>query len=91
MGIVDKLVSQVTKRLEHQEIYLTLSDEAKRWIANEAYEPAYGARPLKRFITKEVETPLAKEIISGRITPKTNVTIELLEGNLVFENTPIED
>ncbi|MGX7328633.1 ATP-dependent chaperone ClpB [Enterococcus bulliens] len=91
VGIVDKLVSQVTKRLEHQEIYLTLSDEAKRWIANEAYEPAYGARPLKRFITKEVETPLAKEIISGRITPKTNVTIELLEGNLVFENTPIED
>ncbi|WP_297077928.1 ATP-dependent chaperone ClpB [uncultured Enterococcus sp.] len=91
VGIVDKLVSQVTKRLEHQEIYLTLSDEAKRWIANEAYEPAYGARPLKRFITKEVETPLAKEIISGRVTPKTNVTIELLEGHLVFENTPIED
>lgn len=91
VGIVDKLVAQVTKRLEHQEIYLHLSEEAKRWIATQAYEPAYGARPLKRFITKEVETPLAKEIISGRVTPKTNVTIELLEGHLVFENTPIED
>lgn len=84
-GIVDKMVAQLAKRLEHQEIFLTISDEAKTWIAENAYEPAYGARPLKRFITKEVETPLAKEIVSGRITPKSKVTITLLDEKLHFK------
>jgi ATP-dependent Clp protease ATP-binding subunit ClpB len=51
-----------------------VTDEAKTWIAENGYEPAYGARPLKRFITREVETPLAKEIVSGRVMPKTKVS-----------------
>ena len=88
-GIVDKIVAQVARRLEAQEIYLELSDEAKDWIAENAYEPAYGARPLKRFVTREVETPLAKEIISGRVMPKTRVIISLLDDHLVFQNEPI--
>ena len=52
---------------------------------------AYGARPLRRFITREVETPLAKEIVAGRVLPKTKVTIEVLNDQLVFENTPISE
>lgn len=88
-GIVDKIVAQVARRLDAQEIYLELSDEAKDWIAKNAYEPAYGARPLKRFVTREVETPLAKEIISGRVMPKTRVIISLLDDHLVFQNEPI--
>ncbi|MFD2728493.1 ATP-dependent chaperone ClpB [Enterococcus camelliae] len=87
--IVDKIISQVAQRLEAQDIYLELSNEAKNWIAENAYEPAYGARPLKRFITREVETPLAKEIISGRILPKTRVVITLLDHHLVFQNEPV--
>nr|HPJ00933.1 type VI secretion system ATPase TssH [Enterococcus sp.] len=89
--IVDKIVAQLAKRLIHQEIYLSISDDAKSWIAEQAYEPAYGARPLRRFITREVETPLAKEIVSGRVLPKTNVTISLLDNQLVFQNEPIEE
>ncbi|MHC5248111.1 ATP-dependent chaperone ClpB [Enterococcus sp. LJL90] len=88
-GIVVKIVEQLARRLEHQEIYLTISDEAKTWIADNAYEPAFGARPLRRFITKEVETPLAKEIIAGRVLPKTKVTISLLADQLVFENEAV--
>ena len=88
-GIVDKIVAQVARRLDAQEIYLELSDEAKDWIAENAYDPAYGARPLKRFVTREVETPLAKEIISGRVMPKTRVIISLLDDHLVFQNEPI--
>lgn len=88
-GIVDKIVAQVARRLDAQEIYLELSDEAKDWIAENGYEPAYGARPLKRFVTREVETPLAKEIISGRVMPKTRVIISLLDDHLVFQNEPI--
>ncbi len=90
-GIVDKIIAQLSQRLEVQDILLTITEEAKRWIAENAYEPAYGARPLRRFITREVETPLAKEIVAGRVLPKTQVTIELLNEQLVFENTPITE
>jgi len=90
-GIVDKIIAQLSQRLEVQDILLTITEEAKRWIAENAYEPAYGARPLRRFITREVETPLAKEIVAGRVLPKTQVTIELLNGQLVFENTPMTE
>ncbi|WP_414841839.1 ATP-dependent chaperone ClpB [Enterococcus saccharolyticus] len=90
-GIVDKIVAQLASRLVAQEIYLSIADDAKSWIAEQAYEPTYGARPLRRFITREVETPLAKEIVSGRVLPKTNVTISLLNDQLVFQNEPIEE
>jgi len=89
--IIGKLTEQLEKRLEHQEISLEISKETQAWIAENAYDPIYGARPLKRFITKEVETPLAKEIISGRVVPKSKVTIQLLDNQLVFENELIEE
>lgn len=84
--IIGKMTAQLSKRLEQQEIELVISEDAKTWIAENGYEPAYGARPLKRFLTREVETPLAKEIVSGRVLPKTKVTITLLGDQLVFEN-----
>ncbi|MFC0361119.1 ATP-dependent chaperone ClpB [Enterococcus canintestini] len=90
-GIVDKIIGQLSKRLEDQEIVLAITEEAKTWIAENAYEPAYGARPLRRFITREVETPLAKEIVSGRVLPKTKVTISLLNDQLVFQNEAITE
>lgn len=79
------MTAQLAHRLEQQEIVLEITDEAKTWIAENGYEPAYGARPLKRFITREVETPLAKEIVSGRVMPKTKVTISLLDNQLVLK------
>ncbi len=88
--IVDKIIAELSKRLEPQEIYLTIAEDAKGWIAENAYEPAFGARPLRRFITREVETPLAKEIIAGRVMPKTRVTISLLNNQLVFQNESLE-
>ena len=61
--IVDKFIAQLSNRLEEQEISLTISDSARQWLAQKGYDPAYGARPLQRFITNQVETPLAREII----------------------------
>ncbi|MGG5368907.1 ATP-dependent chaperone ClpB [Enterococcus sp. AZ196] len=90
-GIVEKIVQHLSHRLEEQEIQLEITEDAKSWIAEKAYEPQYGARPLKRFITREVETPLAKEIIAGRVMPKTSVSIELLDDQLVFQNQPINE
>ncbi|WP_041556243.1 ATP-dependent chaperone ClpB [Carnobacterium sp. 17-4] len=89
--IVLKLVHNLSERLAEQDIELTISEEAQIWIAEKAYDPMYGARPLKRFITKEVETPLAKGIISGEIPPKSKVTITLKEDQLSYETTILND
>ncbi|GBG95773.1 chaperone protein ClpB [Ligilactobacillus salitolerans] len=83
--IVDKLINQLSKRLASKEISLTINEDAKKWLAQKGYEPAYGARPLQRFITDQVETPLAKEIIAGKIMPHSRVVISLgQQDNLVF-------
>ena len=88
--IVDKFIAQLSNRLEEQEISLTISDSARQWLAQKGYDPAYGARPLQRFITNQVETPLAREIISGVILPHSKVEIDLKDENLVFNKTVIE-
>ncbi len=88
--IVDKFIAQLSNRLEEQEISLTISDSARQWLAQKGYDPAYGARPLQRFITNQVETPLAREIISGEILPHSKVEIDLRDENLVFNKTVIE-
>ncbi|MFT9456206.1 MAG: ATP-dependent chaperone ClpB [Liquorilactobacillus hordei] len=88
--IVAKFIALLSNRLSEQEIELKISEDAKQWIAKEGYDPAYGARPLQRFITNNVETPLAKEIIAGKIMPHSAVTITLgAEQNLIFESTEI--
>ena len=84
--IVDKFIVQLSARLSSQEIELKINDDARKWIAKEGYNPAYGARPLQRFITTHVETPLAKEIIAGKVMPHSVVTIGLgANDNLVFK------
>ncbi|KRK34232.1 ATP-dependent chaperone ClpB [Loigolactobacillus bifermentans] len=85
-AIVVKMLAQLSNRLADQAITLTISNSAKKWIAEKGYDPAFGARPLRRFITREVETPLAKEIIAGRVAPHTTVRINLLQDHLIFEN-----
>ena len=84
--IVDKFIGQLSARLSSQEIELKINDDARKRIAKEGYDPAYGARPLQRFITTHVETPLAKEIIAGKVMPHSVVTIGLgANDNLVFK------
>ncbi|KAF0506031.1 ATP-dependent chaperone ClpB [Pediococcus pentosaceus] len=84
--IVIKLIHNLSIRLSDQEISLSISDDAQDYIVEQAYNPAFGARPLRRYITKNVETPLAKEIISGRVRPNSTVNIDVLNDQLVFQN-----
>lgn len=89
--IVEKFITQLSKRLANQDISLEISDPAKLWIAKTGYDPAYGARPLERFITNHVETPLAKEIIAGKVMPHSKVTITLgQDNNLTFATETTE-
>ncbi len=84
-GIVVKMLAELQKRLSDQQILLTMSDEARTFIAENGFDPVYGARPLKRFIQREVETKLAKLIIAGKIAPEQEVQIVLKDGSLSIE------
>ncbi len=74
--IVDLIVKDLATRLEEKQIELELTDGAKGFIIDSAYDPIYGARPLKRFIQSSVETLLAKKIIAGEIEPESRVTVD---------------
>ncbi|WP_246860938.1 ATP-dependent chaperone ClpB [Bacillus sp. REN3] len=83
--IVSKLITALQERLAHQQIRLAITDEAKEYLAEQGFDPVYGARPLKRFIQRSVETKLAKEIISGRIKEKSEVEIAVEDGEIRLE------
>nr|WP_286183309.1 ATP-dependent chaperone ClpB [Bacillus sp. ISL-55] len=80
--IVGKLVKTLQARLADQQIQLSITDEAKEFLAEQGFDPVYGARPLKRFIQRSVETKLAREIIAGRIREKSQVEISVENGEI---------
>ena len=84
--IVDLQMDRLRKRLEERKITLGITDAAREFIAGEAYDPVYGARPLKRYVQQYVETPLAHELVSGRILDGQAVQIDVRDGELVFQN-----
>ncbi|NCC25151.1 MAG: ATP-dependent chaperone ClpB [Deltaproteobacteria bacterium] len=73
--IIDLLLADLRTRLEDRKIGLVLTDEAREFVAREAYDPVYGARPLLRYLQAHIETPLAKAIIAGRITEGREVVV----------------
>ena len=77
-------MKDIEKRLEERDITLTLTDEAKKFIADESYDPAYGARPVKRFLQRNVETELAGELIRGTVKDGDNVLIDRDGEKLTF-------
>ncbi|MCR3922784.1 MAG: AAA family ATPase, partial [Firmicutes bacterium] len=82
--IVDLQLELLRQRLEERYIQLELTDAAKDIIARAGYDPVYGARPLKRYIQKEVETALARKLIAGDITEHSTVTIDEEDQRLTF-------
>ncbi len=80
--IIELLLQQVRNRLQDRKIGLELNDTARHFIAREAYDPVYGARPLRRYLQQNLETPLAKEIIAGRLLDGQVVTIDLENDQL---------
>jgi ATP-dependent Clp protease ATP-binding subunit ClpB len=82
--IVDIQMRRLTKLLEERKIALQLESKAREWLAEKGYDPAYGARPLKRVIQKYVQDPLAELILSGRIKEGERVTISAGKSGLTF-------
>lgn len=81
-GIVNLIMADLNRRLSDRELQVELSDAAKQFIVDNAYDPVYGARPLKRYIQKYVETLSAKLILAGEVGAGDTIRIELTDGAL---------
>lgn len=81
--IIQKLMRAVKERLQQQDINLVVNEDVIEWVAKNAYDAAYGARPLKRFITSRIETLLAKEVIRGTLMPHSTVTLVIEDDEVV--------
>jgi len=79
------LIANLNKRLKDKQLKVEIPDAAKEYIIDSAYDPIYGARPLKRFIQSKVETLLAREIIGGDIEPETTLKIDCENASLVIK------
>ena len=81
-SIVNLMLNDLNRRLESQEIQLELTDAAKDYIIEGGYDPVYGARPLKRFLQKNVETLAARLILSGEVGTEDTIVIDVQDGKL---------
>ena len=89
--IIVKMVNELSSRLVDKQIQLSVSDEVAAWIADNAYDPIYGARPLRRFISAEIENPLARAIIKGDIHENQAVTVALVGDHVGFRTVDLEE
>uniref|UniRef100_A0A9E8CSM2 Chaperone protein ClpB n=1 Tax=Bosea sp. NBC_00436 TaxID=2969620 RepID=A0A9E8CSM2_9HYPH len=87
-AIVDIQMARLQKLLTDRKITLELSKEAREWLADKGYDPAYGARPLKRVIQKSVQDPLAEAILGGEIVDGETVPITVGPGSLMLGTVP---
>ncbi|MGW7002142.1 ATP-dependent chaperone ClpB [Streptomyces sp. NPDC054933] len=83
--IVDLLIDELRQRLADQRITLELTEEGRRLIAQEGFDPVFGARPLRRFISHEVETKIGRALIRGEIREGVTVVVTARDGELVVE------
>ncbi|MCA1321940.1 ATP-dependent protease ATP-binding subunit ClpC [Bacillus tianshenii] len=87
--IVTLLSDQLTKRLKEQDIELELTDATKEKIAEEGYDPEYGARPLRRAIQKHVEDKLSEELLKGNIEKGKKIVMDVVDGEFVVRDVEI--
>ena len=83
--IIDLQIAKLNQRLEDQQIRCELTPEAKEAIVDAAYDPQYGARPLRRYVQHTVETMLSKRLLRGDITPGQTVTVDAENGELIMK------
>ena len=83
--VVDKFVRELEGQLAERKVRIELSDEARRWLAEKGYDTLYGARPLARAIQRHIKTPLADELLFGRLAKGGRVCVGLAEDKLTFE------
>ena len=83
--IVDLLLNSLNKRLKDRKISVVFTDAAKKWIGEKGYDPTYGARPLKRFLQKQVETQLARALVAGEVNEGSEIAFSIKDEELVMK------
>ena len=85
ISIVDLLLRGVNERLLDQKVTVEFTDSARKWIGEKGYDPTYGARPLKRFLQKQVETQLARALVAGEVAEGNKVSFSVIDDQLVMK------
>ena len=83
-SIVDILMDELNERLEDRELRVELTDAAKQFVVDNGYDATYGARPLKRYLQRNVETLAAKKILEGNLSVDTTMTVDVVDGALTI-------
>ncbi|MBI1817553.1 MAG: ATP-dependent chaperone ClpB [Deltaproteobacteria bacterium] len=89
--IVDILLARLLARLSERKITLELTDAAREYFARAGYDPAYGARPLKRVLQRELETSLGRKILAGEVRDNSRVVVDCVGDQLRFESHPLAE
>ena len=84
-GIVDLIINNLNERLADKELKISLTPEAKKYVADNGYDPVYGARPLKRYLQKNVETLAAKVILEGKVSLGDTIVFDVEGDKLVVK------
>ena len=82
--IIDLQIEALNQRLEDKQMHVTVSTEAKQFIIDAAYDPQFGARPLRRYVQHTVETLLARRLLEGSILPGQTLAVDVENGELVI-------
>ena len=83
--ILDKIINEINNRLDDKKIKVELTNNAKEFIIENSYDENYGARPIKRYVSRNIETLIAKAIINGNIKYNSTITIDLENNNLIIK------
>ncbi len=83
--IVDLLAEQLRKRLADRHMTLELTEPARRFAAEQGFDPVYGARPLKRFLQRHLETKIGRALIAGDVSDGAHLVVDLEDGDLVVK------
>jgi ATP-dependent Clp protease ATP-binding subunit ClpB len=86
--IIELQATSLRSRLASRRIELELTDAARALLVEHGYDPAYGARPLKRTLQREVENPLAMKVLSGEVAEGDTVVVDADDGEITFQRTP---
>ena len=84
-NIISLILDEINDKLKEQYIKIEFTDKALDYIVNEAYDPAYGARPLKRFVQKDIETNLSKMILSNEVPENSTVVLDSDGNKLIYD------
>jgi len=83
--ILDKIIKDLEYRLNDKKIIINVTNKAKEFIIDESYDEKYGARPIKRYVSRNLETLIANSIISDKISPNSTITVDVDDNNLIIK------